>query len=306
MIRVLQGWHHPEKGKASRETEQAPPGLAKFLAVPEESRESVLGLLRTRMQLFPYRAVHPTWFFEVLPSDPLLRSWTLDLLPPDVRERLLEFLPEDDGIPGVWVTSTPPPVWFERWWRHYLGVRFRDLVPLPGETVPSSPLTFLGAMKEKDMIRTLRLFGLRGMAAVASRSDAKEVVRLVYSLEPEFQPLLVRYVREKIFRQPEFWREVYEAVRPDLRSPNQTPLYLGLADVARVIRTRGLKREYHRLKFRLPKSLGMTFARYHDAEWAATPPENDAEWDEHLQHDLAFLLKKGLIATPRPEEYVPL
>lgn len=303
MVQVFTSWCTKATENTTDTPEPAP--LKRLREVPPETRKSIVFLLRKRLATFPYSVIHPTWIVELMPKDPLVKCWTMGVIPPDQRPRVLNYLPliGDGGIPHI--NRTGPPPWFENWWHHYLRAKLGYTQPVEGSTDLSIPLTVLWTLKDNDILLFLRIFGLRSMAAVSSQASPQEVIKLVYSLETDLQPILVRYVREKKYSQEDFWTSVYTHITPDVVVPHLLPLYLALADIARVIRTQGRKAEGLYLMYRLPRNIGITLKKYWEQDWAETPPEDIHAWDEAMQHDLAFLIKKGVIKAPAvPKEDV--
>lgn len=293
---VFQGWRSPDSVDEAALT----PFSKKLIQIPGEHRNSFLMLLRRQTDSYPYRLVHPTWIIEIMPVDPLIRRWILGVIPPDVRTRFHAFLPFRDVSDPLLVDPIGPPQWFEGWWRLYLWKKCPYPLPIPGEG-NHHVLEMLWRLDDRDLIRFCRVFGLRSFAEVIRTMSRDEVVRLVFQFEPELQEILKHWASKPPFDGGTFWQERYPSIIRHAKKETLIPLYMGLADIARVCRVSSLQDTGCRIMYRLPSSLGKTFRSFIDDDQLIINEEKIGDWEKACSSILKFLIEKGAISRPSPE-----
>ncbi|MGH9381648.1 MAG: hypothetical protein ACRD2Z_13690 [Thermoanaerobaculia bacterium] len=251
--------------------------------------------LRRRFDAVPFGRVHPSWVARAIPDEPLAAVWCLAELPRAERLPVLRELPAVDR-PAV--LNAQAPAWFAAWWRRHL----RGVITYPwpaAETLDrSAPLTYLDRLPTDDLLRLLRCFGLRSLAAVVHGLEPQAVVAIAVSLPPVSRDRLAKHSRSGRHPDPAPWTQAFEALRQEGALPADAPLLLALEDVGAQAPGLGEVSAAARIAYRLPARWGeRLLARLARGPGELEHPSPD-QWQRDLVTDLGHLARHGVVTSP--------
>ena len=100
----------------------------------EARRAGTLETIRRALASLPLDEIDPSWLVAVIPGDPLLRFWSLALLPAPSRLAVAALLPSEPAAPSgpAWRFLPAPPAWYARFWETELTRALPLALPRPG------------------------------------------------------------------------------------------------------------------------------------------------------------------------------
>ncbi len=250
---ALSSWREREGESRAELPEWLPGGLIERLGKsPIECRSELLELLRQRSVAGTLELVHPTWVVLHLPTDALLCRWAVMSLPAALRlpTALLVSRRVGDFEPG-----SPPP-WFAGWWRRRLAQRLDYPAPMPWTHAPDLPISWLWRLPVEPLQEVLLRYGLRPLAAVFAKLDARDAARLAYTVAPPLRDRLVGLVRGREHPDTEPWFAVYQRWVEVSGEPAELPLRMALLRLASSSSLRRQPADFRRLAYRLPTKFG--------------------------------------------------
>ena len=220
--------------------------------------------------------VHPSWWTDLVPSDPVIGGWCQLMLlsegadPDLIREQIVS----SAGRSGFFLATTPPP-WIGRWWRSRVEGRLGRPLALP-QADAGAPFAWWWTLSAKDAETVATWSGGRLLALLLQSGEARArlAAEVVLALPQDLQRQVMLWAREGsregtseqgMARDTakgvaERWGRALSALHSTLHSElaaRLLPLALGLleAAVAADVPGVGSRAGAQRLALRLPRDL---------------------------------------------------
>lgn len=223
---------------------------------PPDHRRAFLELTRRELSGFPFDRVHPRWVARVLPADPCLQHWAMQLAPAPLQATLARSFPDqtrpDRG--RSWIEPTGPPSWFESWWIATLRAAIPWPDELPWRRNDPFPLARLSRLDEAPLLAALDRVGARGTAAAVHELPPQDLVATLFALDESLRERVVMHVRERAFPPEPWWAQRWREL-PSTSVPDRVR-HFGLIETAVIARAADRTDDARRLGWHLPPELG--------------------------------------------------
>ncbi len=223
---------------------------------PADHRRAFLELSRRELGGFPFDRIHPRWVARVLPADPCLQHWAMQLAPAPLQATLARSFPDqtrpDRG--RSWIEPTGPPSWFEGWWIATLRAAIPWPDELPWRRNDPFPIARLSRLDEAPLLAALDRIGTRGTAAAVHTMPPQDLVATLFALDEPVRERVVVQVRERAFPPESWWPQRWAALSGS--SVPERVRHLGLTEVAAIARATARLDDARRLAWHLPPELG--------------------------------------------------
>lgn len=221
-----------------------------------EHRSAFLELARRELSGFPFDRVHPRWIARLLPPDPCLQHWAVQVAPAPMRATLARYFPSPTRPEKgrSWMEPTGPPVWFEGWWIAQLRTAIPWPDELPWRRDDRHVLARLTRLEETALAVALERIGSRCVAAAVHSQSPQQLVSSLFAFPEAVRGRLVALVRERAFPSEPWWPQRWDQA---MELPVATRLErMALIEIAALARATSRDDDARRLGWHLAPELG--------------------------------------------------